>query len=247
MFYEETYLVGPRDADPQGLCRPSSLLEYLQDAATKAALALGVSREAMLARYNAFWMMARMWVRLDTPLFAAERLTVKTWHRGDKGASMYRDFDLLRNGEKIGEAVSVWVLADADTHALFRLSKAPEFAGTSGGELCKARMLSKLKVPGPLSAAEERTLHYSDCDINGHVNNVRYADFACDVLSMETLGKGRFLSELQISYLAQCRAGETIRLSTLVQDGRFYVEGRGAEGKPRFDASLTLDNLPEGV
>ncbi|NCB62283.1 MAG: acyl-ACP thioesterase [Clostridia bacterium] len=244
MFYEETYLVGPRDADPQGLCRPSSLLEYLQDAATKGAIALGVSRETMLAHYNAFWMLARMWVRLDKPLFAAEPLTVKTWHRGDKGVSMYRDFDLFRNGEQIGEAVSVWVLADADTHALFRLSKAAEFAGTSGGELCKTKVLNKLRVPGPLTETEERTLHYSDCDINGHVNNVRYADFACDALHMETLGKGRFLSELQVSYLAECRAGETIRLSTLERDGRFYVEGIGMEGKPRFDASLTLDNLP---
>lgn len=156
---------------------------------------------------------------------------------------MYRDFDLLMDGKPIGEAVSVWVLADLDTHKLFRLGNVREFDDTSGGALCKEKLLPRLKVPVPLVPTQARALHYSDTDVNGHVNNVRYADFACDALEMQRLGQGRFVSSVQIGYLKECRAGETIRLSTGCANGTWYVQGDGEEGKPRFDAALTMSPL----
>ena len=53
---------------------------------------------------------------------------------------------------------------------------------------------------------------YSDTDINGHVNNTRYADFVCDALRLEGLPRSRFLSELQIGYTAESRAGDVLTL-----------------------------------
>ena len=44
-------------------------------------------------------------------------------------------------------------------------------------------------------------MRYSDTDINGHVNNTRYADFVCDALELENLSQDRFLSQMQIGYL----------------------------------------------
>lgn len=243
VFYERSFRVDSRDVDPFNQCRPSALLGYLQEAATEAACALHVSREEMIDKYHVFWMLARMWYRLDRPLFWDDTVTIRTWHRGDKGASMYRDFDLFRDGERVGEAVSVWVLADLDTHKLFRLSNVEEFAGTDGGELCKDKRLTGLRMPEGLTLAEHRTLHYSDADINGHVNNVRYADFACDALHLERLDGRQYVSQLQLCYLAECRPGEAIDLLTGQSEGRQLVQGMGEEGKIRFDAALTLDNL----
>ena len=99
VFYERSFRVDSRDVDPFNQCRPSALLGYLQEAATEAACALHVSREEMIDKYHVFWMLARMWYRLDRPLFWDDTVTIRTWHRGDKGASMYRDFDLFRDGE----------------------------------------------------------------------------------------------------------------------------------------------------
>ena len=52
MFYEETYRVGARDTDPFNQCRPSSVLNFLQEAATRAAGELGVSREEIVDKYT---------------------------------------------------------------------------------------------------------------------------------------------------------------------------------------------------
>ena len=98
----------------------------LQEAATQAACALHVSRDEMLERYNSFWMLARLWYRLDVPLSWGDTVHIRTWHRGGRGASTYRDFDLFVNGQPVGEAVSTWVLADAATHKLTGTLIGPE-------------------------------------------------------------------------------------------------------------------------
>ena len=87
MFYEGEYRVDSRDVDQWYTCRPSALLGIFQEAAVAAACELHASREEMMNKYHLFWMLARLWYRLDRPLKWGERLTVRTWHRGGKGAS----------------------------------------------------------------------------------------------------------------------------------------------------------------
>lgn len=244
VYFTYHHLIDSRDIDPFNQCRPSALLGVLQEAATEAACALHVSREEMLADYHAFWMLARIWYRLDRPLFWNDRLTVKTWHRGGKGAAMYRDFDLSVDGTPVGEAVSTWVLADLDTRRLLRLSKVMECQGTTGGALCKDKLLTRVRMPGDMALAGRRALHYSDADVNGHVNNARYADFACDALHLEQLGQGCFVSSLQVGFLDECLPGETITLHTGRDAEGRYVHGSDDGGRSRFDAALTLSPLP---
>lgn len=243
MYFERGYPIDSRDVDPWNHCKPSGLMGILQEAAVAAACELHASRPEMMEKYNLFWMLARMWYRLDRPLKWNETLSIRTWHRGGSGASSYRDFDLFVDGKPVGEAVSVWVLADADTHRLARMSKIEEFQGTDGGELCKNKSLSRFKLPQEMAAAEHRAMHYSDTDINGHVNNVRYADFICDAIRMDQLGQDFYVSALQVDYLAEGMAGETITLFTGEQDGLRYVRGADAAGKSRFEGAVTLTPL----
>ncbi len=241
--FEKNFTVDSRDVDLTGCARPSALLGYLQETATLAALALHVSGPETIAKYNCFWMIARIWVRMEEPLRWNEPFTVRTWHRGARGASTYRDFDLIReDGRRIGEAVSTWVLADRDTYKLMPMERLEEFQGTDGGALCKAVTLHRVKMPPELPGREERALRYSDTDINGHVNNVKYADFACDALRLEDRLAGKFVSGLQIGYINQCRAGETLTLSTAVLGDECWARGTGPEGKERFDCMLVLSD-----
>ncbi|MEG1857881.1 MAG: thioesterase [Pseudoflavonifractor sp.] len=243
-FYENVRLVDTRDLDPAGYCRPSALLGILQDTAAEAAGRIHLSREELMAQYGAFWMLARSWYRLDRPLRWNEPVAVKTWHRGGSGASMYRDFDISVRGVPVGEAVTTWVLADWQSRKLLRMSKVLEFADTTGGGLCKDRTLQKLHLPEELVRAERRRMHYSDADMNGHVNNSRYADFVCDALRMEHLGGASFVAELQMGYLAECLPGEELELLTGAAAGLQYVRGLGPEGRARFDAAVTLGEVP---
>lgn len=235
-FFELNLYVDSRDVDGQNHCRPSAVLGLLQEAATQAAVELNVSREELLDQYNLFWMLARLWYRLERPLHWNETVRIKTWHRGSKGATMYRDFDLFVGGEYVGEAVSAWVLADQTTRRLARLSEIKGFEGTDGGALCKEKTLAKLKAPA-LTPMGKREIHYSDTDINGHVNNTRYADFACDALYLHQRPAGCFVREMQIGYLAECKPGELLTLSVGSDENGSYVFGSG-DDKPRFETRI---------
>lgn len=243
VFYADTYLVDSRDTDLFGHCRPSALLGFLQEAATQAAGALHVSREEMVREHNAFWMLSRIKYELSRPLKCGERVTVKTWHRGGKSALMYRDFDISVGEEPVGQAISVWVLADLENRKLVHLSDVKQFEGTDGGELCKTDVLRKPRLSADLTLGEKRRMHYSDTDINGHVNNGKYADLACDALSLEQIGKGHFVSSMQLGYLAECMAGEDISMYIGQESHTYFALGKGEEGKERFQAILTLDKL----
>lgn len=242
-FYECSFPIGSRSVDMFNHFRPSALLAYLQEAGTKASLDIHASREEMIRRYNAFWMLARIWFRIDRPLGWADILTVRTWHRGGKGVSMYRDFDLYVNGTRVGEAVSRWVLADQNTRAMVRMTDAKDYDKTSGGELCKSRNLQKLRVPEILRSVGSRLMRYSDVDINGHVNNSRYADFACDALPLTSFQENQFISSMQIGYLAECRSGEVLELFRNEGEDVQFVQGKGDDGVPRFDSTIEMNSL----
>lgn len=240
-FYETTAHIGASDAGIYLQCRPSGVLTLLQEAATEAACAFHASGPEMLKKYHALWMVTRMWYRLKRPLLWDECVTIRTWHRADRGAMLYRDFDLFVDGKQVGEAVSAWVLVDADSRQLLKMSTIEQVMTTGGEELCKDRKLTKLRIPVEMTPAEERRFHYSDIDYNGHVNNVRYADLAADAVGLERLLPKHFVSELQISYLKECMAGERIRLFTGEQGRERFILGAALDGESRFEAHLTLD------
>ncbi len=244
-FYEMNFRVDSRDVDLFNQCRPSALLGYLQEAATQAALALHASGPEIRAKYNCLWMVARSWLELDAPLRWNDPLTVKTWHRGASGASSYRDFDLFRDGTPIGLGTSQWVMVDADSRALFRMKNLTEFQGTDGGALNKSVRLRRPALPDAFDSRVRRDLRYSDTDINGHVNNTHYADFACDSLHLEALGRDKFVRSFQIGYTGECRAGETIWVDTAVRGDGLFARGQGEDGGERFDFALELDTLPK--
>lgn len=237
-YYEHHVRLTGMDVDGRGICKASALLNHLQAAAVLAAEAGGFGRDVLLEQYGAIWMLARSWFRLEHPLRWDDSLTIRTWHRGDHAAMMYRDYDILVDGRQVGESVSGWVLANVNSRKLMRLSAISQLTNTGGGERCKSMTLHKLRCPEQLHRVERRLMRYSDTDINGHVNNTRYADFACDALRLDKLEEDRFLYSMQIGYLAECRPGEWIVLETGEKEKEHYVRGLDESGKSRFEAAL---------
>ena len=243
-IYENRYQIGSMEVDNQGHCRPSALQGFLQEAAVAAAECSGFGRETFLSRYGAVWVVVRAMFRLDRPLRWQEELTLQTWHRGSRGAVMYRDFDLLVDGKQVGEAVSAWVLMHLDTEKLEKLSRFSELSRNFGESRCKGITLSKIRPTADPVFLEKRSLRYSDTDMNGHVNNTRYADFACDALRLDRREEGSFVSRLQVGYLNQCWPGEELSLYGAGTGEDSFVVGKDQEGKDRFEAILTLDKGP---
>ena len=86
----------------------------------------------------------------------------------------------------------------------------------------------------PLKPLGVRRIQKSDIDINGHVNNSRYADFVYDTLPCNGI------SVMDISYLHQCFAGEDLSLAGTPLEGGYALAGETG-GRIVFTARVTTE------
>ena len=75
------------------------------------------------------------------------------------------------------------------------------------------------------------TIANSEYDHNMHVNNTRYADYCFNCFSIAELST-RKLKQLSISYLKQCKEGDTLYFYRKQQeDGSFLAHGYNGDGE----------------
>ena len=163
------YEVNYSHIDNRGIAKPSFLWNIMQDAATVHAEELHLGP----AELHILWVLSRMKVRLSRPLRPYERIRCETWCPGIRGVSWYRCFAFYAGEEPVGDAQSMWVTLDPESHRILRPSSFPVSEGylhTARGELFDP--LPKLSC----ETVREHHVHpvlYSDLDVNNHVNNVR--------------------------------------------------------------------------
>ena len=239
-IYENEYPIRVIDTDLFRLCRPSSLMDFMQESAMEHTVDLGISSEDLI-KVRAIWMLVRMKYTIHRPIRGGEVLRIKTWGRRPTGVFVMRDYELYVGQERVGEAVSTWGLGDIENHSLLRAEDllSPEGALEQDHPLEK---LGKIRMPKDMEEVEERRIGYSETDLNGHANNTRYADYACDAIRFEALA-GCYVKELQITYSAECLAGQTIRMLRQKQNHTYYVRGVDKDGKSHFDIRMELAEI----
>jgi len=194
----------------------------------------------MTAQHGVVWMMARMYLRLFRPIVYGDELRMSTWHRGvDKSPIVLRDFDIFVGSERVGEAVISWIVASLATRKLVKPSSIPMIAESPKPAQVKDITPAKIKTPDGMTRQMSRVVSYSDTDINGHMNNTKYADIACDVIRFVTRG-GQFISEAQLNYIYESFPGDEIIIFCAEQDSTHYIRGTDLQGQARFDVSLKL-------
>lgn len=236
--WTETYTIQSVDSDFRGDCRWSSLLSIMQRAADKHIEALGIDREEMIER-GLGWMLITLEADMASIPRDMETIHVETWSRGSKGVLWHRDYRIMDDrGEQVGGARSVWTLVDIQKRKILRPSMFPydvPIGQDSVGELP-----SKSVMPEGIELEEAYTtvVRYSGIDVNGHMNNARYADLCMDVLDEPEL-QGDKVTGFKITYNHEARLKDTIIVRRSDETGgRIYVQGVSPEGTNFFEAAL---------
>ncbi len=223
------------DADFNGICRASALLRFMQSAAQAQLNAGGMSYENLRAKDRAF-IISRIRIQLDAPVYPYEMLDAITFPCESRGYSFLRCYQLNRGSECIGQAVSVWALMDTEKKSLVRVGDFP-----LGLPLLPPLDLSLLHIRMPAELAEvgTYTVSYADTDQNLHMNNTRYADLFSNFLPLQ----GARIRAISISYLAEAKMGEVLRVFRYEQDGIFYMRTLRADGRVNAEAQIELAKL----
>ena len=224
---------------------PYVLLSDLQETADKGAADTRWGREA-IGEYNCCWIVLRYRIRINRLPSWKEEFTIRTWTLGAKKLFFNREFEIYDGaGELIGQATSIWILADKNTHSPVyphKLEDLPQNMAQSDrftlGESCPKLKIPSVdgfdRVPDIIKFAD-----YSELDHNHHVNNTRYLAWIYDALYK--LGYDIFgVKDIVISYVSEVKAGQKVDIYVEKQDDGFVVSGYRDDGSGVFTSEIKL-------
>lgn len=217
--WTEPFRVHSYDVNPRGDAAIQSLCNYFQEAAGNHARELGVSREAMLESGTA-WVLARLRVTVDHYPQWRDTVEVVTWPSGLERLYATREF-LLRDADEqiLARGTSAWLVIDVERR---RPTRPPaELNELDLPDLDAPVSHPTDDVPDLESADHERRfqVRFSDLDLNQHVNNVRYVEWAVEALPEAHLTSQQ-LREIDIQFRAETVFGDTICTQADAADGR---------------------------
>lgn len=181
---------------------------------------------ATLNEDNYTWVLSRLAVELDEMPYQYEEFSVQTWVENVYRLFTDRNFAVIdKDGKKIGYARSVWAMINLNTR------KPADLLTLHGGsivdyvcdELCPIDKPSRIKVAvaEPIATI---TAKYSDIDINGHVNSIRYIEHILDLFPIE-LYKTKHIRRFEMAYVAESYYGD--RLSFFMEEvleNEYHIE-----------------------
>ena len=236
------YEIKYSDVDAYDNLKLSALLGFMQESACLSADELGFGYDDIKGK-NIGFILVNWYVDLTRPLKQGETVELKTWPLYPKHSVFLRDYEIYCRGEKVGVASSRWCLTDMISFTLTRIADNFEEGFFDGYSTERSVEFSAWKIP-PLEGGEsayDRIVRYCDYDHYFHVNNTRYADYLMDAFKVDEL-KGKFIKQAQITYVKQCKEGESIAFTKKRDGNCYFVEGR-VSGELRVQFKVLTDEI----
>lgn len=227
------FVVEPFSEDFTGRLSWRFLGNHLLRCASLHAGSHGFGYDQVNAHRHA-WVLSRLVVEMQQMPRTGEHYNVETWV-----SKIYRQFtDRLfaitaADGSTFGHAHSIWALIDIETRQPIDLTALPEggFAQAVTNREVPITGAGRVRVKST-EPAHRHTACYSDLDINGHVNSIRYIEMVLDLFGQQIHTERKAVRRIEMSYCAESYMGETLLLFTdPCDDGRHQVEIRKENGE----------------
>ena len=199
---------------------------------------LGCGRNELVKR-NIVWILARSEVQMTRYPAIGETITVQTFHKPVRLRFFQRYFlftDAM--GEAIGTAGTLWLLMDLTTRQTVPAGDVAALLPDN------SELTAPMALPatvGQLQGTEtvkEYEAVYTDLDVNGHVNNTKYADWLCNMLGIETMRQYQ-LQSLILNYNTEVLPEQRLMLRLIRRGNDFQLIGDHGE-KAAFEIGGTL-------
>ena len=188
---------------------------------------------ATLNEDNYTWVLSRLAVELDEMPYQYEKFSVQTWVENVYRLFTDRNFAIIdKDGKKIGYARSVWAMISLNTR------KPADLLALHGGSIvdyvcdepCPIEKPSRIKVTST-EPASSLNAKYSDIDINGHVNSIRYIEHILDLFPIELYKESR-IRRFEMAYVAESYYGDELTFyKDYVGNGTYDIEVRKNGGE----------------
>ena len=179
-----------------------------------------------LGKENKAWVLLNWKLQVYKRPTADEKITIKTWGRFFNKLFTIRDFKMYNEaGELCAIASSKWCIVDLSTG---KISRIPEnidkiYHGFKDESVFNIKDLPKLNVPetNPTSS-DTYTIRRFDLDINKHVHNLNYLNYAYELLP-EDVYYGEELNNVEISFKKEIKYKDKIKSFLYVENDVYTI------------------------
>lgn len=238
-LFQKEFTISSYELNPRGVARLTCIANYLQEVAYHHAGELGFGYEQMKER-RTLWMLSRLKIQMFAYPVWNEKIVVETWPSGIHKLFAMRDFRIRdAQGEVMGIASSYWLIVDLDSHRPLRPGiEMQRFSSIEYGEPVFEALLEKLEMPEDGERFGQHKVVFSDLDIVGHVNNVKYIEWCIDA-SMSEEGLDKNISEFEINFLHEAVLGNDVLINGADQAGSLCLSAiREDDGQEIIRARL---------
>ncbi len=226
--WNETHKVSLYEVDYMNKLRIDSFFNYLQDAASNHAVMMGWGYNDLI-KEDLTWILSRVKLVINSYKGIGDSIRIDTWPKGVDGLLALRDFRLIDENEKIfALATSAWLLVDSNK---MRPVKSDEFHKRINhvyldSEYAIRETPGKINAPENIEIIRERIIRYTDIDVNHHVNNAKYIEFALDCFNIEEYGN-KEIKSVQVIFLSELKYGDKITISKgwFNNSNSVYIQG----------------------
>lgn len=210
-----------QESDFMGHYRLANLFSMLSDLATKNAVEVGIWKEELQLRYG--WILTKQTMKLDRPIHINEDISFSTRAGKSSRIQFTRLYDFY-DAENIciGGVYSTWTFIDIEKRKITR----PDKVGVMIPEIEEYphRVESYTEIENNISLAckATREVVYSDVDVNQHMNNYRYIEWAMDVMNY-SIFTTHYLREVSMIFKKEMSPGTKAKVLYGEKDQYFKV------------------------
>ena len=209
-IWKEYFEVKSYSVDFQQQLKPSALMQFFQEVATNHAASLGAGYDPLMEK-GLFWALSRLKVEITRMPLIDEKICIETWPCGYEGLFFRRDFIIYDQEQNVlARGISAWLLLAVKTLRPQRPNVLTIDIPTNDGKRALADFPDRLMTQ-TVRTAYLKTIGYNEIDLNLHVNNTRYVDWATDCFQLDQYQNFNLIG-FSLEFLAETHWGDEIEL-----------------------------------
>lgn len=223
--FSHEYTIGYSKLNPDLTITLPGLVDFLQETATRHSEAVGFPM-TWFSNEMKGWVITNWNLSIVRYPIWNDRVTVKTWPSLFKGVVAERSLIITdKNDNVILEGLSRWVFTDLKMRRPIRPDKemvevygevsAPPFTGDYKISLQDSPKLNEVSRKAFVTSRR-------DTDTNLHVNNVKYIEWALDLLP-DDVYCGNPITNMRAVYKKECKKDTPIHTALYKNDDTYYA------------------------
>jgi acyl-ACP thioesterase len=210
---EEKFIIPSYFVDDNAQLTVTSLFQLIQEMSDRHATILGAGWQQLRHR-GFFWVITKIKLIINRLPSWQEPVLLRTWVKKSEAATSPRDFEMEdAEGNILVAASTIWAILDKEQSRPQRMDMFDSLF------MPQERSAIDRKPPkiGPIQLSEvlpePKSVLHSDIDMNHHVNNAHYIQWAFDSVR-DDFRKSHKISSVVVNFIAQAKPGDRYRVCT---------------------------------